>query len=152
MYQVSITLATLSFFCRRPTVLALIEFANAINLEEESCESFSDNSSSGIIKHDILVEEDEQIPKNMEDDIVKGLLGKGRSRVVFNLELKMSRAQIFLVKENESNLASLFQDNLLANIKVLFHNLNLTSLDILSFKVGMFLKSLFFSEGVPVLL
>ncbi|XP_023553987.1 uncharacterized protein LOC111811402 [Cucurbita pepo subsp. pepo] len=116
--QVSVTLATLSFFCRRPTVLALIEFANAINLEEESCESLSDNSSSSIIKHNSQIEEDEQIPKNMEDGIVKGLLGKGRSRVVFSLELKMARAQIFLVKENESNLASLFQDNLLANIKV----------------------------------
>ncbi|XP_008465914.2 uncharacterized protein LOC103503494 isoform X1 [Cucumis melo] len=116
--QVSVTLATLSFFCRRPTVLALIEFANAINLEEESCESFSDHSSSGIIKHDIQMEDDEQFSKNTEDGIVKGLLGKGRSRVVFSLELKMSRAQIFLVKENESNLASLFQDNLLANIKV----------------------------------
>ena len=121
MSQVSVTLATLSFFCRRPTVLALIEFANAINLEEESCESLSDNSSSSIIKHNSQIEEDEQIPKNMEDGIVKGLLGKGRSRVVFSLELKMARAQIFLVKENESNLASLFQDNLLANIKVLFH-------------------------------
>ena len=49
---------------------------------------------------------------------MKSLLGKGRSRVVFSLELKMSRAQIFLVKENESNLASLLQENLLANIKV----------------------------------
>lgn len=145
MSQVSVTLATLSFFCRRPTVLALIEFANAINLEEESCESFSDHSSSGIVKHDIQIEDEEQFPKNTEDGIVKGLLGKGKSRVVFNLELKMSRAQIFLVKENESNLASLFQDNLLANIKVLFHDLNLTLLDVLNLKVVMLLKSLIFS-------
>ncbi|KAA0061458.1 putative vacuolar sorting-associated protein 13B [Cucumis melo var. makuwa] len=59
-----------------------------------------------------------KFPKNTEDGIVKSLLGKGRSRVVFNLELKLSCAQIFLVKENESNLASLLQENLLANIKV----------------------------------
>lgn len=138
-------MATLSFYCRRPTVLALVEFANAINLEEESCESFSDNSPSGIINHDAPMEEDEQISKTMDDGIVKGLLGKGKSRVIFNLELKMSRAQIFLVKENETNLASLFQENLLAKIKVLLQLLNCTPLDILILNLEMFLKFIFFS-------
>lgn len=146
MSQVSVTLATLSFFCRRPTVLALIEFANAINLEEESCESFSDDSSSGIIKHNTPMEEDEQISKTMVNGIVKGLLGKGKSRVIFNLELKMSQAQIFLVKENETNLASLFQDNLLANIKVLLQSLYLTPFGVLVLilNLEMFLKFIFF--------
>ncbi|XP_062073801.1 uncharacterized protein LOC133778015 isoform X2 [Humulus lupulus] len=120
--QVTITLATLSFFCRRPTILAIMEFVNAINAEDESCESFSDNSPGTVAKHGIpkndMIDEHEQLSTTTQEAVVKGLLGKGKSRVVFNITLNMKRAQILLLNEDETKLSSLSQDNLLMDIKV----------------------------------
>ncbi|KAM6557396.1 hypothetical protein CsatB_004415 [Cannabis sativa] len=118
--QVIITLATLSFFCRRPTILAIMEFVNAINVKDESCESFSENSPGTVAKHDIPKNDmiDEQLSTTTQDAVVKGLLGKGKSRVVFNITLNMKRAQILLLNEDETKLSSLSQDNLLTDIKV----------------------------------
>ncbi|XP_028077973.1 LOW QUALITY PROTEIN: uncharacterized protein LOC114279888 [Camellia sinensis] len=117
---VTVTLATLSFFCRRPTILAIMEFVNAINIQDESCESCSDNSSAVIVQHDISSEEmvDNCQSTAVEEPMVKGLLGKGKSRIVFYLTLKMARAEILLMNENGSKLATLSQDNLLTDIKV----------------------------------
>ncbi|KAK6251014.1 hypothetical protein SCA6_005019 [Theobroma cacao] len=118
--QVTVTLATLSFFCRRPTILAIMEFANAVTIEDESCESFSDNSSAVGVKHDISSEDpaDNQQSTSVEEPVVKGLLGKGKSRIIFNLKLNMAHAQILLMNENETKLATLSQENLLTDIKV----------------------------------
>lgn len=114
------TLATLSFFCRRPTILAIMDFVSAINIEDESCEPFSDTSSAAMVKDDMSREDmvDSQQLTTVEEPVVKGLLGKGKSRVIFNLTLNMARAQILLMNENETKLATLSQENLLADIKV----------------------------------
>lgn len=119
-FQVTVTLATLSFFCRRPTILAIMEFVNAINIKDESCESFSDNSSGAVVKHGIPRDDvvNDQLSTTTQEAVVKGLLGKGKSRIVFNVTLNMKRAQILLMNENETKLASLSQDNLLMDIKV----------------------------------
>lgn len=95
--QVIVTLATLSFFCRRPTILAIMEFVDAINTEDEKCESLSESSSVAIIKHDTHGEDvgNDQHSEAVEGSVVRGLLGKGKSRIIFSLTLKMSRAQIF---------------------------------------------------------
>lgn len=114
--QVIVTLATLSFFCRRPTVLAIMEFVDAINAKDEACESFSDNSP--IVQRGVLEEEMDDNQLMVEEPVVKGLLGKGKSRIIFYLTLNMARAQILLMNENETKLASLSQDNLLTDIKV----------------------------------
>lgn len=118
--QVTVTLATLSFFCRRPTILAIMEFVNSINMDDEGCESFSDNSSGAVVKHGISKDNvvDDQLSTTTQDDVVKGLLGKGKSRVVFNITLNMNRAQILLMNEDGTKLASLSQDNLQTDIKV----------------------------------
>ncbi|XP_022737877.1 uncharacterized protein LOC111290709 isoform X2 [Durio zibethinus] len=118
--KVIVTLATLSFFCRRPTILAIMEFANAVTIEDESHESFSDNSSAVGVKHDISSEDraDNQQSTSIEEPVVKGLLGKGKSRIIFNLKLNMTHAQILLMNENETKLATLSQENLLTDIKV----------------------------------
>ncbi|KAI6702353.1 hypothetical protein NL676_011489 [Syzygium grande] len=118
--QVIVTLSTLSFFCRRPTVLAIMEFVDAINTEDEKCESFSESSSVTIIKHDTHGEDmgNDHHSEAVEESVVKGLLGKGKSRIIFSLTLKMTRAQIFLMNESEAKFATLLQDNLLADIKV----------------------------------
>ncbi|POO03118.1 Vacuolar protein sorting-associated protein [Trema orientale] len=118
--KVTITLATLSFFCRRPTILAIMEFVNAINIEDGGLESFSDNSSGAVAKHGIPRDDviDDQLSTTTQEAVVKGLLGKGKSRIVFNITLNMKRAQILLLNEDETKLASLSQDNLLTDIKV----------------------------------
>ncbi|KAL5551261.1 hypothetical protein UlMin_001437, partial [Ulmus minor] len=118
--KVTVTLATLSFFCRRPTILAIMDFVNAINMDDESCESFSDNSSGAIVKHGSSRQDvvDDQLSTTTQEAVVEGLLGRGKSRVVFNITLNMARAQILLMNEDETKLASLSQDNLLMDIKV----------------------------------
>ncbi|KAF8032759.1 hypothetical protein BT93_D1608 [Corymbia citriodora subsp. variegata] len=118
--QVIVTLATLLFFCRRPTILAIMEFVDAINTEDENCESFSESSSVAVIKHDSHGEDvgNDHHSEAVKESVVRGLLGKGKSRIIFSLTLKMSRAQIFLMNENEAKFATLLQDNLLTDIKV----------------------------------
>ncbi|KAJ7944655.1 pleckstrin-likey (PH) domain-containing protein [Quillaja saponaria] len=117
--QVIVTLATLSFFCRRPTVLAIMEFVNAINIDDGNCESFSESSSTAMVKHDGTRDVvDDLLSTSNEESAIKGLLGKGKTRIMFNLMLKMARAQIFLMTEDETKLASLSQENLLTDIKV----------------------------------
>ncbi|XP_052881690.1 uncharacterized protein LOC108482794 [Gossypium arboreum] len=118
--KVTVTLSTLSFFCRRPTILAIMDFANAVTIEDETCESFSDGSSAVGVKHDISSEDpvDNQQATNFDEPVVKGLLGKGKSRIIFNLTLNMAHAQILLMNENETKLATLSQENLLTDIKV----------------------------------
>ncbi|PPD75818.1 hypothetical protein GOBAR_DD27246 [Gossypium barbadense] len=118
--KVTVTLATLSFFCRRPTILAIMEFASSITIEEESCESFSDSSSAVGVKRDISSEDptDNLQSTSIEEPVVKGLLGKGKSRIIFNLTLNMAHAQILLMNENETKFATLSQENLRTDIKV----------------------------------
>ncbi|CAF2233174.1 unnamed protein product [Brassica napus] len=121
--QVTVSLATLSFYCRRPTILAILEFVNAINVEDPSCESFEDSSP---------VAGEQSSPKrngfeDSRDAAVKGLLGKGKSRIIFNLALNMARAQIFLMNENGTKFATLSQDNLLTDIKVFPNSFSITA-------------------------
>ncbi|KAK4746515.1 hypothetical protein SAY87_012827 [Trapa incisa] len=116
--QVTVTMATLSFFCRPPTIIAIIEFVNAINTEDKNTESFNDNSSVTINHGSPSDVAEDQLSVTVEDSIVKGLLGKGKSRTMFNLKLNMASAKILLMNENEAKLATLSQDNLLTDIKV----------------------------------
>lgn len=113
------TLATLSFFCRRPTILAIMEFVDAINVKDEACESFSDDSSVPIVQRGVSEVEMDENQSIVEEPVVKGLLGKGKSRIIFYLTLNMARAQILLMNENETKFATLSQDNLCTDIKVL---------------------------------
>lgn len=118
-FQVTVTLATLSFFCRRPTVVAIMEFSNAINIKDESCESFSDSSSAATGKQEVSKDViDDKYSTTVGDPVIKGLLGKGKSRIMFNLKLHMAHAQIVLMNEDETKLSCLLQDNLLTDIKV----------------------------------
>ena len=62
---------------------------------------------------------DKQVSDVLEERVAQGFIGKGKSRVIFYLTLQMARAQILLMKENGSKLATLSQDNFLTDIKVL---------------------------------
>ncbi|ONK73416.1 uncharacterized protein A4U43_C04F31270 [Asparagus officinalis] len=117
--RVVITLATLSFFCHRPTILAILEFINDINVTEEKWNSDTsiDKPSAAVIEASIsgsACEPDSSAP----EPVVEGLLGKGKTRVIFHLTLNMARAQIFLMDEEGISLATLSQNNLLTDIKV----------------------------------
>lgn len=113
------TLATLSFFCRRPTLAAVMDFMSGINVEDSSCESFSDSSPVATQQLEIPIEDvDLQNATVVAESVAKGLLGKGKSRIILYLVLNMARAQIVLVKEDETKLATLSQDNFLTDIKV----------------------------------
>ncbi|KAF7828516.1 Vacuolar protein sorting-associated protein 13C [Senna tora] len=116
--QVRVTLATLTFFCRRPTILAIMEFINSINIEDKSLTPSNESSSTAIVKHDLSRDVDDFHSTTIEEPAIKGLLGSGKYRTMFNLTLKMAQAQIHLMNENETKLASLSQENLLTDIKV----------------------------------
>ncbi|XP_051144600.1 uncharacterized protein LOC127260739 isoform X2 [Andrographis paniculata] len=127
--QVSVTLSTLTFYCRRPTILAIMDFANAINTQEDSCETYSDSSSTAVGGHGVSKEtvNDGQFSVQMEEPVVKSLLGKGKSRTIFYLLLNMTRAEIFLMKENDSKLATLAQDSFRTDIKVFPSSFSITA-------------------------
>lgn len=117
--QVVVTLATLSFFCRRPTLAAVLDFVSGINYEDASGKSLSNGSSVASQQHDIPVEGvDPQNSTAVAQSVAIGLLGKGKSRIVFYLVLNMARAQIVILKEDETKLATFSQDNFLTDIKV----------------------------------
>ncbi|MED6185793.1 hypothetical protein PIB30_060531 [Stylosanthes scabra] len=101
-----------------PTILAIMEFVNSINIEDGNLAASSDSLSTAIVKNDVSRDADDPHDTTAEEHAVKGLLGKGKSRVMFNLTLKMAQAQIFLMKENETKLACLSQESLLTDIKV----------------------------------
>ncbi|KAF6135499.1 hypothetical protein GIB67_015352 [Kingdonia uniflora] len=113
--QVKVTLATLSFFCHRPTIPAILEFVNAINVDDDK-KSSATTSQPDIDSEDLI---NNQHSSATQEPTIKGLLGKGKSRVIFYLTLKMVRAQILLMNENGTQLATLSQDNFLSDIKVL---------------------------------
>ncbi|OVA12725.1 Pleckstrin homology domain [Macleaya cordata] len=116
--RVVVTLATLSFFCYRPTILAILKFVAAINISDENSDASSDKSSAA--QQDSSREDsiDDQNLSAVQEPVMKGLLGKGKSRVIFYLTLNMARAEILLMNENGTQLATLSQNNFLTDIKV----------------------------------
>lgn len=118
LIQVTVTLATLSFYCRRPIIVAIMEFVSAISAEDDNCESFSDHSSTAIVNDSSREIEISNQSSVVTESKVRGLLGTGRSRTIFFLTLNMARAQILLMKEDGTKLATMSQDNFLTDIKV----------------------------------
>ncbi|ERN15489.1 uncharacterized protein LOC18443778 [Amborella trichopoda] len=120
--QVTVTLATLTFFCYRPTILGILDFVNCINMEEKVSDSSNKHVDfSTSMEHDssgMDLAENIESTYQRSDSIVKGLLGRGKSRVIFSLILSLARARILLKNENGTRLATLSQNNLHTDIKV----------------------------------
>lgn len=117
--RVMVTLATLSFFCHRPTILAILGFVNAVNAMEEYGDAGELISKSrAMINTYENASVDEPTSAIIQEPVAKGLFGKGKTRVIFYLTLNMARAQIFLMHENGASFATLSQNNLLTDIKV----------------------------------
>lgn len=97
-----------------------MDFVDAINSSADSSDDLNDMSSTSAAPHSAqneIVNDGLPPPASVEEP-VESLLGKGKSRVVFYLLLNMARAEIFLMKENDSKLATLAQDSFLTDIKV----------------------------------
>ena len=116
VYQVVVTVATLSFFCHRPTVIAIMEFMNAINLSNGSDTDKDKNTYPATVEDGTI----EESKSDLEPaPTIKRLLAKGKSRIVFHLTSSMAEAQILLMNENGDRLATLSQNNLSTDIKVM---------------------------------
>ncbi|KAK4798434.1 hypothetical protein SAY86_030760 [Trapa natans] len=110
--QMTISMSRLEFFCNRPTVVALIGFGmdlSSSSVEEGRGPNIKDNPE----REDLLNKE-----KVDDNQCVKGLLGYGKGRVVFNLQMNVSSVCLFLNKEDGSQLAMLVQENFLLDLKV----------------------------------
>ncbi|KAF3782527.1 Vacuolar sorting-associated protein 13C [Nymphaea thermarum] len=118
--EVIISLATLSFFCYRPTILAIFDFVNSINWDDGAHGSGNKihGSSSTSDSANIIDDHTENLNSKFQDTVARGLLGKGKYRVMFSLSLNMANAWILLMKEDGTPLATLSQNNLHTHIRV----------------------------------
>lgn len=115
-YQVVVNIATLTFFCHRPTVIAIMEFMNAINLPNGPDTGKDEDTYPATVRDGTI----EKSQSDLEPEpTIKGLLAKGKSRIVFHLTSNMAEAQILLMNENGDRLATLSQNNLSTDIKVM---------------------------------
>ncbi|XP_049360182.1 uncharacterized protein LOC125824878 [Solanum verrucosum] len=110
--QMSISMSKLEFFCNRPTLVALIDFGfdlSSGNNMVTSKDLPKDPDESSVIK-----EKAEELGQTH----VKGLLGHGKNRVVFVLNMNVNSVTVFLNKEDGSQLAMFVQESFLLDIKV----------------------------------
>lgn len=109
--QMAVSMSKLEFFCNRPTLVALISFG--LDLSSVST-GHSDMNMVETSKDEPLVNED----KFEDSGRVKGLLGYGKGRVVFNLYMKVDSVCLLLNNEDGTQLAMLVQESFLLDIKV----------------------------------
>lgn len=106
-------MAKLEFYCNRPTLVSLMDFGvdmSSVNSGASSADS--ENPSDGPSGEKDKGEEHEHAPS------IKGLLGYGKGRVVFHLNMNVDTVTMFLNKEDGSQLAMFVQENFLLDFKV----------------------------------
>lgn len=108
--QMCVRMTKLEFFCNRPTIVALIDFGLDIS---SGYKVINDADSLGTSPERPLVKE-----RTDEKGRVRGLLGFGKERVVFHLNMNVDSVTIFLNKEDGSQLAMLVQESFLMDLKV----------------------------------
>lgn len=102
-------MSALEFFCNRPTLFTLIEFGFRLS-QVNSAAAINENNTNSV-----------DAERKGEDGgcaLVKGLLGYGKGRVVFNLVMDVDSVCIFLNKEDGSQLAKFVQESFILNLKV----------------------------------
>ncbi|XP_047337153.1 uncharacterized protein LOC124940662 [Impatiens glandulifera] len=110
--KMNIRMSKLEFFCNRPTLVALIGFGFDIS---------SGNKGASDVSMVSLEEEPLEKKDKMEgtgNTFVKGLLGYGKGRVVFNLNMDVDSVIMFLNKEDGSQLAMFVQESFVLDLKV----------------------------------
>lgn len=107
-------MSKLEFYFNRPTLVALMNFGFDLS-----------SKNRGVSDMDVENRADEPLGKcNKTEDhghasSIKGLLGYGKGRVVFYLNMNVDSVTIFLNKEDGSQLAMFVQESFLLDIKVL---------------------------------
>ncbi|KAE9455056.1 hypothetical protein C3L33_13039, partial [Rhododendron williamsianum] len=111
--QMSIRMSKLDFFCNRPTLVALIGFGldlSSANMgESDKCMTAPAEDQSSRYK--------EKIEENGRA-FVKGVLGYGKGRIVFYLNMDVDSVSVFLNKEDGSQLAMFVQESFVLDLKV----------------------------------
>ncbi|CAI9119065.1 OLC1v1020728C1 [Oldenlandia corymbosa var. corymbosa] len=114
--QMSIRMSKLEFYCNRPTLVDLIAFGLDLSSASTSKENAEAEDTT------VLGDETSSIKKEKTDEhensFVKGLLGHGKGRVVFYLNMNVDNVTVFLNKEDGSQLAMFVQESFLLDIKV----------------------------------
>ncbi|KAG8370579.1 hypothetical protein BUALT_Bualt14G0131800 [Buddleja alternifolia] len=110
--QMSIRMSKLEFYCNRPTLVALIDFGLDIS------------SANSVVGGTSVKNSDDEPTANKDKreehghSSIKGLLGHGKGRVVFLLNMNVDSVTIFLNKEDDTQLAMFVQESFLLDIKV----------------------------------
>lgn len=110
--QMSIRMSKLEFFCNRPTLVALIDFGldvSSVNCGSNSAEVTPDGG--GFLSNT-------DVREDAGHAYIKGLLGHGKRRVVFNMYMDVDSVSVFLNKEDGTQLAMLVQESFLLDLKV----------------------------------
>ncbi|WOL14400.1 hypothetical protein Cni_G23180 [Canna indica] len=110
--QMSIRMSALEFFCNRPTLVALIEFSFDLSLVKS--EGSPENNNDAVTPDTKCIEKKDDNSRTL----VKGLLGHGKGRVVFNLKMDVDSVCVLLNKEDGSQLAMFIQESFLLDLKV----------------------------------
>ncbi|PKA57778.1 hypothetical protein AXF42_Ash015155 [Apostasia shenzhenica] len=105
--QMRIQMSALEFFCNRPTLVALIGFGFDVSQVNSTAVQTSD------IDHLVDTERKDEDGRAL----VKGLLGYGKGRVVFNLVMDVDSVCVFLNKEDGLQLAMFVQESFILNLK-----------------------------------
>lgn len=104
-------MSALEFYCNRPTLVALIEFGFDLGTVNSVPRNGPDKAPAPqTVK-----------PSGKEDGtptVVKGLLGYGKRRTIFNMKMDVDRVSMFLNKEDGSQLAMFVQEKFLFDMKV----------------------------------
>ncbi|XP_078433928.1 calcium-dependent lipid-binding family protein isoform X2 [Wolffia australiana] len=111
--RMTVCMSKLDFFCNRPTLLALIEFGvdmSYVNLVGATGPETNISEASSSNKKGSMGENGYHV--------IKGLLGHGKGRVVFDLSMDVGSVCIYLNNEDGSKLAMFAQECFLLNIKV----------------------------------
>lgn len=104
-------MSKLEFFCNRPTLVALIGFGfdlAAANTSRSGTDEMKISDDKSLISKD----------KTEESGRIEGLLGYGKDRAVFYLNMNIDSVTVFLNKEDGSQLAMFVQESFLLDIKV----------------------------------
>ncbi|XP_017974971.1 PREDICTED: uncharacterized protein LOC18603726 [Theobroma cacao] len=109
--QMSIRMSKLEFFCNRPTLVALIGFG--FDLGSVSYTASVTDVNEALDNKSLMNKQ-----KAEESGRIEGLLGYGKARVVFYLNMNVDSVTVFLNKEDGSQLAMFVQESFLLDLKV----------------------------------
>ncbi|ONK67151.1 uncharacterized protein A4U43_C06F16540 [Asparagus officinalis] len=106
--QMCIRMTALEFFCYRPTLVALIGLG------------FDLSRANSAVSQTDSIDAPKCSEKKEENSrtLVKGLLGYGKGRIVFNLRMDVDSVCMFLNKEDGSQLAMFVQQSFVLDLKV----------------------------------